>query len=199
MQARELRMARVPAWFPAWRERIQRVCGGVLGLFAKAPMHNASTATIEGVHRGRHRPYAEAIRLNLIDPHIATLVEAMNIPGVMRTIACCEGHVGLGRYSSPYVAFEASIDRAARWSDAVQGDALQASPRLRYHWEIVGKVSQEGGLVFVLSIPAIDRCRWVSRRRLNADIAVLEHLAQEVLGNLGRDDAATSRRSNAGA
>lgn len=142
---------------------------------------SSNLEAVEGVLRGSSRPYADACRLQLIDLQIKPLVDAMNISGVIETIACCEGHGGFGGFSTPYVAFATSIELAARLNEELQADSLMPQPRLCYHWEVTGFFGKEREILFLVKIPAIDRYRWVTRRRLNADFLQIRSMLEQAL------------------
>ena len=140
-----------------------------------------SLRLLEGIPRGLGRNYADAQRLGLIDSRIAALVATMNVPDLMNTIACCEGHGGWGRLSSPYVAFVAPVELAAILHECLQADALESRPRLNFYWSVEGGFGSDRQIVFRLSIPDINRYRWVSRSRIDNDISVVREMILGVI------------------
>lgn len=151
-------------------------------LFVRVKRHNL--ALVEGIPRGVGRDYADAQRLGLIDPRIAALVSAMNVPHLIHTIACCEGHGGWGEFSSPYVAFEAPVELAALLHERLQDDMMQSRSRLNFNWSVEGGFGRQRQLVFRLSIPGINRYRWVSRKRLDRDISVVREMLLDAICQL---------------
>ena len=136
---------------------------------------------VEGIPVGVGRNYSDAARLGLIDSRIGALVRTMNVPGVMGTIACCEGHGGWGSFSSPYVAFRASVELAAILFEKLQAEALDAHRRLHFYWTVEGRFNDKRQLQYQLYVVGIDRYRWVSRRRLDHDIAIVTELARDAI------------------
>jgi hypothetical protein len=56
------------------------------------------------------------------------------------------------------------------------------------HRLITGGFSAARGITYTLKIPAIERYRWVSRRRLDADIQVLRSMTKRGFNAFGRED-----------
>ncbi|MBB5547416.1 hypothetical protein [Paraburkholderia fungorum] len=145
------------------------------------PVRRCNLALVEGVPRGIGREYADAKRLGLIDPRIASLVAAMNVPHLMYTIACCEGHGGWGSFSSPYMAFEAPVELAAILHEQLQADMMRSRSRLNFNWSVEGHFGSNRQIVFRLSIPGINRYRWVSRKGLDGDISVVREMLLDAI------------------
>ncbi|UIF89244.1 hypothetical protein [Cupriavidus sp. UYPR2.512] len=143
-------------------------------LFVRVKRHNLKL--VQGIPRGLGRDYVDAQRLGLIDSHIAALVAAMNVSDLMHTVACCEGHGGWGSFSSPYVAFEAPVELAAMLHERLQADVMKSRSRLNFYWSVEGGFGSHRQIVFRLSIPGIDRYRWVNRNRLDRDICVVHEM-----------------------
>ncbi len=137
---------------------------------------------VEGQPAGAPRDYADAKRLSLIDPHIRELVQAMNVPGVASTLAACEGHrYLLSGCTRPYVLFRAENAVAARLGVLIENDLMSDARRLRYHWELTGHF-WNADLRWTLDIQDLDRHFWVTRRRLDADMAVLRDMVAIAFG-----------------
>lgn len=147
-----------------------------------ARMQRCNVKLVESIPRGLGRNYADAQRLGLIDARIADLVDAMNVPSLMHTVACCEGHGGWGSFSSPYVAFEAPAELAAMFNERLQADALEARSSLNFYWNVEGGFGIHRQIVFRLAIPGINRYRWVSRHRLDNDIVVVRTMLLDAIG-----------------
>jgi len=135
---------------------------------------------------GRHSArqcshYADAQRLGLVDSRIAALVATMNVPHLMHTSACCEGHGRWGSFSSPYIAFEAPVELAAILHESLQGDLMQQGSRLNFNWSVEGCFGGDRQIVFRLVIQGIDRYRWVSRNRLDGDISVVREMVLDAI------------------
>lgn len=144
-------------------------------------MKQDNLVAVEGILRGSGRDYADATRLGLIDKRVALLVATMNVSELMHTVACCEGHGGWGSFSSPYVAFEAPVELAAMFNERLWSDSIQAKSQLNYFWAVEGGFGTQRQITFRLAIPGIDRYRWVSRKRLDADIASVRTMMLDAL------------------
>lgn len=151
-------------------------------------MKRRNSEFIEGSPRGAVRSYADARRLSLIDPHIAPLVETMNVPGLMHTVACCEGHGSRGGLSIPYVSFKAPVVLAGLLHKRLEGDAMQANPWLKFYWVIEGYFDGDHRLVFRLTIPRIsliDDIRYgggrIWRKGLDEDFSTLGGMVVDVV------------------
>jgi hypothetical protein len=140
-------------------------------LFSRVKRENL--VAVEGILRGVGR--------DLIDQRIAHLVAAMNVPSLMHTVACCEGHGGWASFSSPYVTFEAPVELAAMLNERLWSDSMQAKSQLNYFWAVEGGFGTHRQIIFRLFIPGIDRYRWVSRKRLDADIACVRSMMLNAL------------------
>jgi hypothetical protein len=140
-------------------------------LFSRVKRENL--VAVEGILRGVGRDYADATRLGLIDQRIAHLVAAMNVPSLM--------HGGWASFSSPYVTFEAPVELAAMLNERLWSDSMQAKSQLNYFWAVEGGFGTHRQIIFRLFIPGIDRYRWVSRKRLDADIACVRSMMLNAL------------------
>lgn len=124
-----------------------------------ARVKSQNLTRVEGIPRGIGRNYADAKRLALIDSRIASIVDAMNLPRLVHTVACCEGHGGWGRFSSPYVAFEAPVELAAFLHERLQAEMMRPRSRLNFNWSIEGGFGSDRQIVFRLLIAGIERYR----------------------------------------
>jgi len=149
--------------------------------------------------RGMPRPYSEATQLGVIDQRVRTLVAAFNVDGVdganavIASVASCEGHGFLGRYSSPYVSFKSPMTVAAALHARLEQDAVAVQPRLRHYWTLEGHFNPANELVFRLAIPGIHHYRHATRRSFDYDFVVLASMVKEaveaVLDQVGRQHA----------
>ncbi|QIE30247.1 hypothetical protein [Caballeronia sp. SBC2] len=137
---------------------------------------------LSGRHfRGITRPYREAAQLGVIDERVRTLVAAFNADGVVASVASCEGHGFLGRYSSPYVAFKSPTGFAAALHALLERDSCTAHPRLQHFWTLEAHFNPAGELVFRLAIPGIRSYRHATRRSFDGDFVVLGLMVKEAL------------------
>lgn len=141
---------------------------------------NLNYQVIEGVVRGAGRKFSDAKRLNLIDRHILPLINGLNALHGIETLACCEGHGFLGRYSAPYVAFTAPTDIAFRFQIALDAANVSLTKPLSYYWNMDARYSVDGVLVYRLYAPTLDRHFWVTRRKLNSDFQNILKLFQVI-------------------
>jgi hypothetical protein len=130
-------------------------------------------------NKGKPRRYDRAVALGLIDPRIAGLVAKLNVPGIVSTYACCEGHwlsdgVRLPRDEFPYVGFRADIDFAAALNRALTEVSPSAGGRLQYHWIV------EYGFGFVLR-PHVSEALGLGRAVTDRDFAVIGDLVDDVV------------------
>lgn len=123
-----------------------------------------------------------------VEPLIWPLVMSMNVDGVIKTYASCEGHKRLLDGShTPYVAFECPVGFAALLNRRIQGDLCRplAKRRLNYPWRLRAAFNAEDELRFDLRVPQLDAyiltyrgCLMWSRRKMNRDFRVLKEFAQ---------------------
>lgn len=86
-----------------------------------------------------------------IDRHIRSLVEAVNHAGC-RTLASCHGHLRQG--TTPYVLFEASMDRAMSMESLLR--QAWGTGSLHYEWAIHGHFDDHCRLRFCLRLFALE-------------------------------------------
>lgn len=131
-------------------------------------------------YKGRPRPYDEAKALGVIDKNVLGLLEVMNHPPHVYTIASCQGH-GLFYISvPPYVSFKASMEFAAKFASTLYDDALSGNPALNYYWEITASFDEKSELTYVLSAPGIlSRKMFYARRcRVDEDFKLIASMVQ---------------------
>lgn len=134
-----------------------------------------------GIVRGAALPYAEAVRLGVIDARVRDLVACFNVDSLVASVASCEGHGFPWRYTSPYVAFKARNEIAASLHALLDADGISARPRLSYFWSIEAHFDPAGELVYRLAIPGIEQYRLVTRGSLDRDFATLASMVQKAV------------------
>ncbi len=120
---------------------------------------------------GLPRPYENALELGLIEPRIAEMVSHLNVPGIVRTYACCEGHERVGDVELPYVAFAAEIDFVRVLNLKLLG-AAPGHGALKHHWIV------EYGQSFALRPHAPGKLR---REAMDSDFATLCRIVDEAV------------------
>ena len=132
-------------------------------------------------YMGIPRPYHEAKDLGVVDLRIRDLVEAMNIPGVLETVASCEGHSKWwSGQTGPYVAYRATNDFVCKIEKLLREDEVSEHRKLFYCWSNRGYISSDFELIFSLQAPGIDTDkRTLKRHQLDADFKVLELMIKD--------------------
>ena len=143
--------------------------------YASAPLPICTDPTDPAFVKGMPRPYAEAANLNVIDERIRDLVAVLNVPGIVSTYACCEGHRYLLGQSSPYIAFVASSCFAVAFEQQLRNDSVSNSRRLYYRWANEPGINSDFAMSYRLHAPELDLGggRKFDRNRLDADFEVL--------------------------
>lgn len=111
-------------------------------------MHH--TSFVGGLPPGAPRNYRAAAALGFIEPRVAALVAALNVPDLCSTHASCEGHRHGPAFRLPYVAFRAAETFAGAVAQALYADALR-DHRLRMTWDLTGHFDTRGALVYRLA------------------------------------------------
>lgn len=129
-----------------------------------------------------------------IEPRIRPLVEALNVPGMSRTLASCEGHRRWLGVRPPYVYFQAKTPFVSVLNRLVYNDLCRESPALRYPWHVRGMFNERDELCFSLAVPEMERHpvslrSWLtwSRSDLDADFATLRGLVRETLAEIRKN------------
>lgn len=142
------------------------------------------SASDNPVIKGPPRPYQDAIALGVIEERIRALVAVMNIPGVVETVASCEGH--RFRNVGPYVAYRSDNDFACRLERRIRADEQSQRPTLAYYWTNRAYISSDFELIFTLSAPAIDSGKQtLCRGRLDSDFRILASMVKEAVQDGG--------------
>lgn len=116
-------------------------------------------------------------RRSPVEKRIKPLVQALNRPGLIVTLASSEGHPA--RRVGPYVYFSCAVGVAAQIVKCLKH--LHISGRLSYCWEVVGRIDHaDCGLRFRLQAPALESMGFktklllrISRNRLDQDLHLL--------------------------
>ena len=136
----------------------------------------------DGLLKHSLRPYAAALRLDVIDVHIRPLVAAFNaVPGVT-TIASCHGHNFPWRRQPAYVYFQCPSDFALELCTRIS--QAEGSSRLSYHWQLDVTHHPPRGPCWYLQATQ----RSFRRSVLNGDLSRLRSLV-----DANRDFVATER------
>lgn len=133
---------------------------------------------------------------SVIEPKIRPLVEGMNATGVIRTVASCQGHMGL--YRSPYVYFKSTVEVAAAIERVLRESSMFDDARLHVSWEVDVLFNEAYELAFSLRSPELEwRSKsfldvvWyfgLNRKKLDSDLsALVEIVKQAVLLEVGND------------
>jgi hypothetical protein len=120
-----------------------------------------------------------------VEKRIKPLVQALNRPGLIRTLASSEGHPG--RRIGPYVYFSCAVGVAAQIVKCLKH--LHIDGRLSYSWEVVGRIDHaDGCLRFRLQAPALESMGFktnlllrISRDRLDKDLHLLAKEVKETV------------------
>lgn len=91
----------------------------------------------------------------MIEPRIKPLVDLMNNTGLIRTVACCEGHGFRSR--APYVYFNSTVEYAQAFERYLRALCWGPDSGLNYDWIITGRFNGECELTFLLHSPALDQ------------------------------------------
>lgn len=112
-----------------------------------------------------------------VEKRIMPLVQALNRPGLVWTLASCEGHPSRG--TGPYVSFSCPVGVAAQIAKCLSH--LYTDDKLNYYWEVVGRLHpSDGRLSFRLQAPELEPMGLIaelklraSRRKLDDDLFLL--------------------------
>jgi len=141
-------------------------------------MMSANHSTASHFIPGAPRAYREAVSLGVIDRRIRGLVAAFNVPGVVTTLASCQGHYWpfLMVRETPYVMFRTTTSIAAKLAVLVRKDSLQAAhlAYLNYGWIVEGHFDDQGELQFTLRFGSSR----FKRTRVDQDFEVLRQWVQ---------------------
>ncbi len=125
----------------------------------------------------------------MIEPKIRPLVEGMNATGVIKTVASCQGHLGLFR--SPYVYFKATVEVAAAIDQVLREAESNDEANTRFGWTVNGMFDADHELTFRLHSPELEwRSRsfldlaWyfgLNRERLDSDLSALVDIVKQAV------------------
>jgi len=123
--------------------------------------------------------FEQAIEKNAIEPGVASLVAALNVPGQCKSIASCEGHRGVCFFDEPpYVMFHAEEYLARRLAIAIEPE--YESCELNFAWRVSAWFSpQNAELVWCLKLTSSDYESTWRRGKIDQDLL---HLADVVSG-----------------
>jgi hypothetical protein len=137
-----------------------------------------------------------ALKPDIRSPHhteigerIHALVGSLNVAGIVRTTASCQGHGWPFVRTFPYVVFEGAPAFAVMLSDLLKDDAVADKPRLRHAWEMIVCLDQEGKPGFRLQLADGALNHFVRRKHLDADLIELVKLVNIALRLFRSDEA----------
>lgn len=131
--------------------------------------------------------------IGAIDQRIHGLVAALNVKGLCAARASSEGRGSWRMSARPYAMFDAPPGLPAALASRLAADAASPSRRLHHVWTVTGSFC-DGQLYFLLTLGENPNgLWWLVRRRLSADFAVLQQMANEVFQLRGRDPSAVQR------
>jgi hypothetical protein len=87
----------------------------------------------------------------IIEPQIASLVNAMNASGYITTLASCQGHWD-GR--TPFVYFATSVEVSKSLEKVLRAGGVNGLYPLNFWWNVTENLHPEHGLVFSLETTA---------------------------------------------
>lgn len=129
-------------------------------------------------------PPAQTVGANmdLIEPRIRPMCDALNRIAGVRTLWSCEGHAS--RPSRPYVVFEAPKSTALRVHQMI-GDG-HAGGRLKYWWRMTANFRDSGQLQWLIEAPSIPGWHYLPLARIRIDAELLAFA--KLLDGIGKHD-----------
>ncbi|WP_425953061.1 hypothetical protein [Ralstonia pseudosolanacearum] len=117
--------------------------------------------------------------MDLIEPKIRPVCDALNRVAGVRTLWSCEGHAF--RPSRPYVVFEAPESIALQVHRMI-GDG-HAGGKLHYWWNMTANFRENGELQWLIEAPAIPSWHYlpIVRQRIDAELLAFAALLKDAL------------------
>lgn len=126
-------------------------------------------------HKGRVRPFGEALSLGVIDKRIIQLVIALNKLDTVQTIASCQGHGFPFLDLSPYVSFTASDLMSELIKCKIEELKTLSPQKLYYQWFVeVGSSDQLTRHVITMPGLSSGKLRHVMRYRVDNDLKLIQ-------------------------
>lgn len=117
------------------------------------------------------------VSMDLIEPKIRPVCDALNAISDVHTLWSCEGHAS--RPSRPYVVFEAPETIALQIHRMI-GDG-HAGGALNYWWNMTANFRDNGQLQWLIEAPTIPGWHYlpIARRRIDAELRTFASLLND--------------------